>query len=226
MKSLFLSIVALAVVGSSSATQVGDAYEQVISEKGKPSSEAKAGDVRILNYPDASIRVKENLVIAVKTREEARGTAIHVTARPAPVSAAATAAARPAAGRRTAEAPLDWTVDYAAALERAKAENRNVFLFFTGSDWCGWCKRLDAEILSTSEFNRFAQEHLILVKLDFPQQIPQTNQLRAQNTQLAKKYNVSGFPTVVVLDPSGKAIKRLGYQEGGPSPFIQTLEAL
>ena len=55
------------------------------------------------------------------------------------------------------------TTDYKAALEQAKADDRRVFLFFTGSDWCGWCKRLNREILSTSEFNKFADDKLVLV---------------------------------------------------------------
>jgi len=101
-----------------------------------------------------------------------------------------------------------------------------VFLFFTGSDWCGWCKRLEEEILTTSEFKNYAKEKLILVKLDFPRQIEQSEALQNQNRTLAGQYGIKGYPTVIVLDPAGRAVKQLGYQEGGPGPFVSALRAV
>lgn len=223
MKAFTCSLLALLALNSAFAARVGDTYAQVLAEKGKPSSEVTGDEVRILNYPDASIRVKDDVVIAIKTREEARGIAIHVVPRPAV----------PAALHKTEVAATDadagglaWTSEYSAALERAKAEKRNVFLFFTGSDWCSWCQKLDREILSTADFSKFAQEKLVLVKLDFPHQIAQSEEVKTRNLELARKYHVQGYPTVVVLDPSGKAVRRLGYQEGGPAPFLKALESL
>lgn len=119
-----------------------------------------------------------------------------------------------------------WTTDHAAALSEAKAENRKVFLFFTGSDWCGWCKRLNREILSTPEFSQFASENLVLVELDFPRGKTQSAELKAQNTKLAQKYQIRGYPTVVVLDGAGRKVGELGYQEGGPGPFIAALKKM
>jgi protein disulfide-isomerase len=116
-----------------------------------------------------------------------------------------------------------WTTDYKAALEQAKADDRRVFLFFTGSDWCSWCKRLNKEILSTPEFAKFAGEKLVLVELDFPQRKSQPAAVKAQNAQLAQRFKIEGYPTVIVLDSSGKKIGELGYQEGGPSPFIEAI---
>ncbi len=118
---------------------------------------------------------------------------------------------------------LVWKTDYAAALQQAKAENRHVFLFFTGSDWCGWCKRLNKEILSTPEFAQYAKEKLILVELDFPKKRKLTATVKAQNAKLADKYKIEGYPTVIILDGNGNKVGRLGYQEGGPGPFIARL---
>jgi thioredoxin-related protein len=116
-----------------------------------------------------------------------------------------------------------WTTDYKAALEQAKAEDRRVFLFFTGSDWCGWCKRLNREILSTPEFQKFAGEKLVLVELDFPKSKPQAGAVKAQNAKLARQFRIEGYPTVIVLDSTGKKVGELGYQEGGPAPFIEAI---
>ena len=119
-----------------------------------------------------------------------------------------------------------WTTDYNAALDQAKSDHRHTLLFFTGSDWCGWCQKLNREILKTNEFNQYAQDKLELVEVDYPHQKPQSDALRSQNRMLENRYNISGFPTVVVLDSTGKAVARLGYQEGGPGPFVARLQQL
>ena len=119
-----------------------------------------------------------------------------------------------------------WTTDYQSALTQAKAENRHVLLFFTGSDWCSWCKRLNREILSTPEFNAFAGEKLVLVEVDFPKSKPQSAAVKKQNASLADAHKIEGYPTVIVLDSSGKKVGELGYQEGGPAPFVEALKKM
>ena len=120
--------------------------------------------------------------------------------------------------------PNAWTENYASALKQAKNEHKRILLFFTGSDWCSWCKKLDQEILSTPEFKAFATENLILVKLDFPRHTPQSAQLQTQNRKLADKHNIDLYPTLIVLDSSGKRIGKLGYMEGGPAGFLEKLK--
>lgn len=203
------------------ATQPGDTLEQVLAERGKPLSRADGGSTTILNYPDASIQLKDNQVVTIRTKGEAQGPVTHAVT--PPPSARRTSGA---ATLNTAEDSGDWMTDYNAALAQAKEQNKQVFLFFTGSDWCGWCKRLNREILATDEFARYASDKLILVKLDFPRSIPQSANLKAQNRQLAKMYQIQGYPTVVVLSPSGKLTGQLGYQEGGPGPFVRALKKL
>lgn len=99
-------------------------------------------------------------------------------------------------------------------------------LDFTGSDWCGWCMKLDQEVFSQPEFQQFARDNVILTKVDFPRQIPQSAAERARNTELAKQYGVRGYPTIIVLNAQGKQVGRLGYMPGGPRPFIDALKRL
>lgn len=120
----------------------------------------------------------------------------------------------------------NWSTDYKAALAQAKAQNRHVFLFFTGSDWCSWCKRLQKEVLKTPEFNKYADEKLILVELDFPHAVPQSGAVKAQNAKLADRFKIEVYPTVIVLDSSGKKVGQIGYQEGGPGPFVDALSKM
>jgi len=126
----------------------------------------------------------------------------------------------------TASAESSWVTDYKKAQEDAKAGKKLMLLDFTGSDWCGWCMKLDKEVFSTPEFQNYASRNLILVKLDFPRRRPQTEALKKQNEQLAQKYGIQGFPTIIVLNGQGEKVGELGYMEGGPSPFLAKLETL
>lgn len=118
-----------------------------------------------------------------------------------------------------------WQTDYKAALEQAAKENKPVLLDFTGSDWCGWCIKLDKETFSQPEFKKFAEKNLILVELDFPNNKPQADSVKKQNAELQAKYGVEGFPTLVLLNSKGKEIARNpGYLPGGPKGFIEWVE--
>ena len=118
----------------------------------------------------------------------------------------------------------EWLTDVPKALDRAKAEKKVVLLDFTGSDWCGWCKRFDKEVFSTTEFKEYARKNLVLVEVDFPNQKKLGPELKKANDGLKNKYKVDGFPTFVVLNGEGREIGRqVGYLEGGPKAFIAKL---
>ena len=126
----------------------------------------------------------------------------------------------------SSEAAEGWKTDYTAALAEAAKENKMVLLDFTGSDWCGWCIKLQKDTFSKSEFEKFAQESLVLVELDFPRGKTQSDELKKQNEELAEKFGVQGFPTLVLLDPQGKeATRNVGYLQGGPEAFVQWVES-
>jgi thioredoxin-related protein len=131
----------------------------------------------------------------------------------------------PAASRQKSDA-ADWRTDFAAAQEQAKAEHKPILLDFTGSDWCGWCMKTDREIFTTPEFRDFATKHLVLVKVDFPRHLAQSDTEKAQNEQLAARFRIQGFPTLVVLSPDGNELGMLGYMPGGPKPFMDELSKM
>lgn len=106
-----------------------------------------------------------------------------------------------------------WDDDYAKGLAEAAKENKLVLLDFTGSDWCGWCIKLDEEVFSKTEFKRFAKEKLVLVELDYPKGKNQTKKIKEQNAELKTKFKVSGYPTIVLVDAEGKEQARwVGYK--------------
>jgi protein disulfide-isomerase len=115
---------------------------------------------------------------------------------------------------------LVWHTNLEEAVAIAKAENKPVFLQFSGSDWCKWCIRLNEEVLFTPEFAAWAKENIVLVNLDFPQTIPQTEEVKLYNRSLMNKYGVRGFPTVLLLDNETNVVLQTGYQAGGPARYI------
>src|SRR5215470_3656367 len=126
---------------------------------------------------------------------------------------------------RTAQSEsVEWFTDAEAAQARAKKENKLVLLDFTGSDWCIWCKKLKREVFDKPEFAQFAQSKLVLVEVDFPQHKTLPDAQQQANARLDKTYGISSYPTIILLDPDGKQVGRMGYVFGGASAFIAKLE--
>jgi protein disulfide-isomerase len=121
-------------------------------------------------------------------------------------------------------AKAGWTDDYEKAKATAKAEKKMVLINFTGSDWCGWCIKLDKEVFSKPAFKEHMKDKYVLVELDFPQTKKLPEKKKAANEALSEKYKVQGFPTLVVLDSEGNQVGELGYVKGGPEAFIAELD--
>lgn len=119
---------------------------------------------------------------------------------------------------------LVWHTDVEKAVEIAKKENKQVLVQFSGSDWCKWCIKLNEEVLNTKEFANFAKDNLVLVNLDFPRTIAQTDFVKNYNRMQMNKYGVQGFPTVLLLDKTGKLVLQTGYLPGGPTPYVQHIK--
>ena len=119
-----------------------------------------------------------------------------------------------------------WETDFVKAKKTAKKTNRYMLVDFSGSDWCGWCIKLDEEVFSKKKFKSYAKENLVCVLLDFPRRKKLKKSLREQNEKLKQEYAVRGFPTVLVLSPEGKLVQRTGYQKGGPENYVAHLKKI
>ena len=123
------------------------------------------------------------------------------------------------------QAESGWTTDYKKAQEEAKATHKLLLLDFTGSDWCGFCFQLDRAILSQPQFKDYAGKNLVLVEIDFPRRKAQSVETRKQNAELVERYQIQGFPTLVVLDGEGKTVWRYdGLYTGGIAAFLAELD--
>lgn len=108
---------------------------------------------------------------------------------------------------------IDWLTDFEEAKKRAAKEKKPILMFFTGSDWCGWCEKLHADVFDKDEFMKFALKNVILLELDFPKSVPQSEELRIQNKALGEKFKVDGYPTVALVTPDGEMelVRMTGY---------------
>ena len=107
-----------------------------------------------------------------------------------------------------------WLADFSKAQVQAKADKKLVLLDFTGSDWCPPCKALHKNVLSKPEFEAYAKTNLVLVEVDFPNQKPQSTELKKSNEALQEKFKVEGYPTIIVLSAEGKELYRSSSYSG------------
>ncbi len=107
---------------------------------------------------------------------------------------------------------ISWKYDLVAALKEAGDSGKPVMVDFY-TEWCGWCKKLDADTYTNSNVQKLA-EKFICVKVD-ADKAPET----------AARYGVSGYPTIIFLNSSGIPVEKIvGYK--GPAPFAQTMSAV
>lgn len=122
---------------------------------------------------------------------------------------------------------LTWYTNLDEASRVSAKTNKPLMLFFTGSDWCGWCVKLQKEVFLTPEFKKWATDKVVLVDVDFPKdRSKQSTALQNQNALLGNQYAIQGYPTIVFVAASTSPSKagfqydnlgQSGYMKGGPS---------
>ncbi len=136
--------------------------------------------------------------------------------------------------QKAAKEDIVWHTDLNKAIELSKKENKPMMLFFTGSDWCGWCVKLKKEVFSQSEFKQWAQDNVILVEVDFPKTTAQSEELKTQNRMLQQQFVVRGYPTCFFVNADklkdGKInftqFGQQGYIAGGPVNWVNSATAI
>jgi len=138
------------------------------------------------------------------------------------------------------EKKSDWLINYDEVYNKSIKENKPILANFTGSDWCGWCKKLKKAVFDTETFKKWANENVVLFELDYPRRTQQDPIIKRQNAELQQTFRglVRGYPTVLIFDierelkedgsKSQDKIKihgqRMGYMPD-PNSFINTAEA-
>ncbi len=126
---------------------------------------------------------------------------------------------------------LEWYTDITKAYEISTKTGKPIFAFFTGSDWCGWCHRLEANVFSKDGFKAWAKKNVILLELDFPRNKKLPDALVQQNNSLQQFFQVQGYPTCWVFNMTknkdqGKfdiaPLGQLGYPQAAPGKEMES----
>ncbi len=134
---------------------------------------------------------------------------------------------------------LLWYTDAMKVQQISEEQKKPVFAFFTGSDWCGWCHKLQRDVFSKPSFIEWAKKNVILLELDFPRGKQLPPQLAQQNAELQQVFQVQGYPTIWLFylrkdQASGKinieALGSTGYPRGAEPgkeevKFLENLNA-
>ena len=122
----------------------------------------------------------------------------------------------------------EWQTDYDTAIKEASEKDQSVVLVFQGSDWCAPCIKLDKAIFQTETFQKYAEDHFVMLKADFPRKKKNAlpKEQKEKNRTLADTYNPQGiFPFVVILNSNGTVLGETGYLKISPDDYISHLES-
>jgi thioredoxin-related protein len=139
-------------------------------------------------------------------------------------AAVAALAASPAWAQETPDLEHFDTIE--KAVESTKKSKKEILVDFTGSDWCGWCIKLDEEVFSQTDWKKEASGKYVFVTLDFPHNKKLPAEQKAYNDRAQRLYGIQGFPTIMVFDHEGRPYARTGYQQGGPAGYLEHLTKL
>lgn len=118
----------------------------------------------------------------------------------------------------------DWHELMVVAQRKSAQTGKPILVDFTGSDWCHWCVKLKEDVFETKTFKNWARENVILLELDYPRSVEQRDEIKQQNADMAERYNIESYPTVLLLDANGEVLGKLGYQ-AEPNAWIATAES-
>ncbi len=90
------------------------------------------------------------------------------------------------------------TLDWSSSLERAKKENKLLFVDFFGR-WCPPCNLMDETVLATRRFEELSR-NFVVVKIDVDS---------VDSLALKSQYTVKGYPTYLIANSSGEEILRI-----------------
>ena len=136
-------------------------------------------------------------------------------------------AALPLFAMAATSTPAGFTDNLDEALEAAKANGKYLYVCFSGSDWCGWCMKLEKEVLSKPKFIKGVTNDFELVFIDLPHDMSLlSDRAKVENEKLVEKYRVQGFPTAIILDENGELLTKTGYRQGGAKKYVEHLREI
>ncbi len=119
-----------------------------------------------------------------------------------------------------------WHTNFVEAEKQAEKENKDLLIYFSGSDWCGWCMKLEKEVFTQGSFIQSVADEFVLIKIDFPRRKKLPPEVSLQNTKLNKRYKPTKFPNVILCDSLGRPYAKTYYRKGGVEVYVKHLTEL
>lgn len=105
-----------------------------------------------------------------------------------------------------------WLSNFDDAKKAAQAENKKIFLFFSGDDFDTVSAQLKTNVLTTEEFVKEYTEKFVLVNLDFSNsRYTEDQDSITGDIKLSELYNVESFPCFYILSKEGYPITQLAF---------------
>lgn len=184
----------------------GATKDDVINAYGWPNGQSQSGNKEILNYNQGDVELEDGRVVRVNFSPDVPWQ----TPRPRPPAATAST-------RKTAEAPVDyWLTNFSAALAEAQKRHVRILALFTGSDWSPASREIHDQVEYHPDFvNAFAGD-FVFVELDFPRGAPVPAKISDENLKLRDLYDVTTYPTMLVLSSRGGLLARVDLTKSTP----------
>jgi thioredoxin-related protein len=107
--------------------------------------------------------------------------------------------------RASDKSKLHW-YPFEQGLAEAKKTNKKL-LVDVYTDWCGWCKKMDADTYTDTGVESYLLEKYVVVKLNAESSTRQTyNGKQYTERELASEFGVSGYPTTLFFKSDGSPI--------------------
>ena len=194
----------------------GASRDDVIAAYGPPKGSTQLGAKEILVYPDGRVILENGLV----TRIDMKAGAVPATPPQKPAQASPPAAPAVASAveplpkpKAVVPAPVEWLTNYEAAKAEATAKHKRILALFTGSDWCPACMKFEGEVAHNADFLRDVPISFVLLKLDYPNNTPQSEALRAQNQALLARHRIESYPSLLMMSADGEKTLRVDTQK-------------
>lgn len=117
-----------------------------------------------------------------------------------------------------------WLVNVDEAYKVSQETGKPILANFTGSDWCGWCKRLTKSVFIHDEFKTWADKNVVLLELDFPRRKQLPQDIKQQNASLQKAFGIRGYPTIYVFDLDKKDNGEFAINAFGKTNYKKTVK--
>lgn len=105
---------------------------------------------------------------------------------------------------------VEMITDWNKAKELAEKESKRILIILTGSEWCVPCKKMDKNVIDNFEFQKYAEQNLIVFLIDLPGGGLIINSKVYQDYEKFKnKYQTNALPSLILTENDGTKIRIL-----------------